>query len=187
MLEKIDKLSSIESKQLQKQSMDDFLKQYMTKTNHLDAVPDSTPMLAGEDVSKLILEKEESIPLMQAVNPSDIYFAEQDLRGFAWEHHGNTKESYQALIKSYQEVEKLKDLGLSLEEIKNKEPCLSKAVSSGFESRGIPTVYSWEDKYIWADNGRHRIMMAQEMGLTKMNVLVKGSYLDEASSTQVKE
>lgn len=100
------------------------------------------------------------------VNASDIdmtYAQGMDSDQF-WNHHGNTKEDYMRMAERIPDVQQALDSGKSLDEIKQ-DPELKDAAHAYFDPENMIKVEQQADgSYSFADDGRHRIAAAQEMG-----------------------
>ena len=100
------------------------------------------------------------------VNASDIdmtYAQGMDSDQF-WSHHGNTKEDYLRMAERIPDVQQALDSGKSLDEIKQ-DPELKDTAHAYFDPENMIKVEQQADgSYSFADDGRHRIAAAQEMG-----------------------
>lgn len=100
------------------------------------------------------------------VNASDIdmtYAQGMDSDQF-WNHHGNTKEDYMRMAERIPDVQQALDSGKSLDEIKQ-DPELKDTAHAYFDPENMIKVEQQADgSYSFADDGRHRITAAQEMG-----------------------
>ena len=81
-----------------------------------------------------------------------------------WAHHGETKERYASLASKLGTVKGMVDQGISLEEIKQ-NPDLTACVEQYFSPDQAVRVYQYGDKYIFNADGRHRVRIAQELGI----------------------
>jgi hypothetical protein len=81
-----------------------------------------------------------------------------------WTHHGETKERFAELASKVETVKNLMDQGIGLEHIKQ-NPDLTACVEQYFSSNRAVRVYQYGDKYIFGGDGRHRVRIAQEMGI----------------------
>lgn len=81
-----------------------------------------------------------------------------------WTHHGETKERFAELASKVETVKSMIDQGISLEQIKQ-NPDLTACVEQYFSSDRAVRVYQYGDKYIFGGEGRHRVRIAQEMGI----------------------
>ena len=122
----------------------------------------STPSLeSGKDVSAAELPDN-----CVMVNASDIdmtYAQGMDSDQF-WNHHGNTKEDYMRIAEGIPDVQQALDSGKSLDEIKQ-DPDLKDTAHAYFDPENMVKVEQQADgSYSFADDGRHRIAAAQEMG-----------------------
>ena len=100
------------------------------------------------------------------VNASDIdmtYAQGMDSDQF-WNHHGNTKEDYMRIAEGIPDVQQALDRGKSLDEIKQ-DPDLKDTAHAYFDPENMIKVEQQADgSYSFADDGRHRIAAAQELG-----------------------
>ena len=100
------------------------------------------------------------------VNASDIdmtYAQGMDSDQF-WNHHGNTKEDYMRMAERIPDVQQALDSGKSFDEIKQ-DPELKDTAHAYFDPENMIKVEQQADgSYSFADDGRHRIAAAQEMG-----------------------
>ena len=100
------------------------------------------------------------------VNASDIdmtYAQGMDSEQF-WNHHGNTKEDYMRMAERIPDVQQALDSGKSLDEIKQ-DPELKDTAHAYFDPENMIKVEQQADgSYSFADDGRHRIAAAQELG-----------------------
>ena len=100
------------------------------------------------------------------VNASDIdmtYAQGMDSDQF-WNHHGNTKEDYMRIAEGIPDVQQALDSGKSLDEIKQ-DPDLKDTAHAYFDPENMIKVEQQADgSYSFADDGRHRIAAAQELG-----------------------
>ena len=122
----------------------------------------STPLPeSGKDVSATELPYN-----CVMVNASDIdmtYAQGMDSDQF-WNHHGNTKEDYMRIAEGIPDVQQVLDSGKSLDEIKQ-DPDLKDTAHAYFDPENMIKVEQQADgSYSFADDGRHRIAAAQEMG-----------------------
>ena len=156
----------------------DYLREFLTldPSRSLKEVPEGTPLLPQSKQEKLHFQSRPHT--VEKVNPKHIYFFEGDARGFEWRHHNRTKSDYQQLVKSFEEVERECANGKTLEKLIEDRPELTSAIQAGFNGKDLPRVCRWKDAYIFDSDGRHRIMMAQELGVEKLNVRVIGEFKD---------
>ena len=122
----------------------------------------STPLPeSGKDVSATELPDN-----CVMVNASDIdmtYAQGMDSDQF-WNHHGNTKEDYMRIAEGIPDVQQALDSGKSLDEIKQ-DPDLKDTAHAYFDPENMIKVEQQADgSYSFADDGRHRIAAAQELG-----------------------
>lgn len=122
----------------------------------------STPLPeSGKDVSATELPDN-----CVMVNASDIdmtYAQGMDSDQF-WNHHGNTKEDYMRIAEGIPDVQQVLDSGKSLDEIKQ-DPDLKDTAHVYFDPENMIKVEQQADgSYSFADDGRHRIAAAQELG-----------------------
>ena len=100
------------------------------------------------------------------VNASDIdmtYAQGMDSDQF-WNHHGNTKEDYMRMAERIPDVQQALDSGKSLDEIKQ-DPELKDTAHAYFDTENMIKVEQQANgSYSFADDGRHRITAAQELG-----------------------
>jgi hypothetical protein len=81
-----------------------------------------------------------------------------------WTHHGETKERFAELVSKVETVKSMMDQGIGLEYIKQ-NPDLTACVEQYFSPNRAVRVYQYGDKYIFGGDGRHRVRIAQEMGI----------------------
>ena len=102
------------------------------------------------------------------VNASDIdmtYAQGMDNDQF-WNHHGNTKEDYMRVAEKLPDVQQALDSGKSIDELKN-DPELGETVRAYYDPDNMIKVEQQPDgSYSFTDDGRHRIVAAQELGHT---------------------
>ena len=100
------------------------------------------------------------------VNASDIdmtYARGMDSDQF-WNHHSNTKEDYMRMAERIPDVQQALDSGKSLDEIKQ-NPELKDTAHAYFDPENMIKVEQQANgSYSFADDGRHRIAAAQELG-----------------------
>ena len=100
------------------------------------------------------------------VNASDIdmtYAQGMDSDQF-WNHHGNTKEDYMRVAEKIPDVQQALDSGKSLDEIRQ-NPDLKDTANAYFDPENMIKVEQQADgSYSFTDDGRHRIVAAQELG-----------------------
>ena len=122
----------------------------------------STPSLeSGKDVSAA--ELPDNCVMVNASNIDMTYAQGMDSDQF-WNHHGNTKEDYMRIAEGIPDVQQALDSGKSLDEIKQ-DPDLKDTAHAYFDPENMVKVEQQADgSYSFADDGRHRIAAAQEMG-----------------------
>lgn len=81
-----------------------------------------------------------------------------------WTHHGNTKERYRELASHVNMIRWRLECGHQLEDIR-KDPSLTACVDQYFDPQNAVRVYKYGDRYIAEGGGRHRVRIAQEMGI----------------------
>ena len=102
------------------------------------------------------------------VNPKDIIgiFSENEsiVPEKFWSHHGESKERYYELVLNVSKVTYELNQGMTLEQLKESGryiPCIEQY----FTQDKMIRVYKYGDKYIFDGDGRHRVRIAQEMGI----------------------
>ncbi len=120
------------------------------------------------------------------VNASDIdmtYAQGMDSDQF-WNHHGNTKEDYMRMAERIPDVQQALDNGKSLDEIKQ-DPELKDTAHAYFDPENMIKVEQQADgSYSFADDGRHRIAAAQELGYEiPVDVANAGNNIEPQGST----
>ena len=125
------------------------------------------------------------------VNASDIdmtYAQGMDSDQF-WDHHGNTKEDYMRMAERIPVVQQALDSGKSLDEIKQ-DPELKDTAHAYFDPENMIKVEQQADgSYSFADDGRHRIAAAQELGYEipiEVTNLPENANASTADSTDMK-
>lgn len=81
-----------------------------------------------------------------------------------WKHHGENKARFTELALKIGTVRTMIEGGMNLEEIKQ-DSTLTACVEQYFSLDRAVRVYQYGDKYIFGGDGRHRVRIAQEMGL----------------------
>ena len=124
------------------------------------------------------------------VNASDIdmtYAQGMDSDQF-WNHHGNTKEDYMRIAEGIPDVQQALDSGKSLDEIKQ-DPDLKDTAHAYFDPENMVKVEQQADgSYSFADDGRHRIAAAQELGYEiPVNVTNAEKTVDAQSNSKVSD
>lgn len=141
--------------------------------------PETDETDAGQEFSETDTEK------VQVIDAADIdmtYAQGMDDKNF-WNHHGNTKEDYIKLAEKIPDVQYALDQGKTLDEIK-KDPELRDTAYAYFDPKNMVKVEQQEDgTYSFADDGRHRIAAAQELGY---KIPVEVSNIADVSDTSSK-
>lgn len=81
-----------------------------------------------------------------------------------WKHHGESKARFVELASKIGTVRTMIEEGMNLEQIKQ-DSNLTACVEQYFSLDRAVRVYQYGDKYIFAGDGRHRVRIAQELGL----------------------
>jgi len=97
-----------------------------------------------------------------------------------WNHHGNTHEDYSELASHIPEVQERLDNGEELSSIQ-RDPEIGATATQYFDESHMPRVAQYGDTYIAQDDGRHRILAAQEQG-HDIPVKVVGEFQDNSQS-----
>lgn len=123
-----------------------------------------------ERLKKLLQEQNLGSEYMM-IDPNDIdmtYAPGMDPKYF-WDHHGNTKQDYAELMGKLDKVYDAMASGRKVDELmswSNPDKELRDTTYSFFSKERAVTVERWEDgKIHFAGDGRHRIMMAQELNM----------------------
>ena len=140
----------------------------------------------GMEVSTYEPETDETdIEKVQVIDAADIdmtYAQGMDDKNF-WNHHGNTKEDYIQLAEKIPDVQYALDQGKTLDEIK-RDPELRDTAYAYFDPKNMVKVEQQADgSYSFADDGRHRIAAAQELGY---KIPVEVSNIADVSDTSSK-
>ena len=115
----------------------------------------------GKDVSAT--ELPDNCVMVSASDIDMAYAQGMDSDQF-WNHHGNTKEDYMRMAERIPDVQQALDSGKSLDEIKQ-DPELKDTAHAYFAPENMIKVEQQADgSYSFADDGRHRIAAAQELG-----------------------
>jgi hypothetical protein len=105
-------------------------------------------------------------PEQTIVNPNDIYGmrCQDDLPDEAfWNHHDNDKDDYLDLASRIPDVKERLDSGQSLDDIKA-DPELQATANQYFDPENMVKVTRSGESYLFGQDGRHRILAAQELG-----------------------
>ena len=125
--------------------------------------------------------------MMMDAKDIDMEFAPGMDRKDFWNHHGNTKEDYVKLMGRLNKVYDALASGKTVDELmsfQNQDRELRDTTYSFFSKERAVTVERLEDgKIHFAGDGRHRIMMAQELG---MAIPVRMTY-DELAKKQERQ
>lgn len=81
-----------------------------------------------------------------------------------WKHHGGSKARFTELALKVGTVRTMIEEGMNLEQIKQ-DSNLTACVEQYFSLDRAVRVYQYGDKYIFGGDGRHRVRIAQELGL----------------------
>jgi len=87
-----------------------------------------------------------------------------------WSHHGESKDRFFELASHITTVKTMLDQGLTLDQIGQNDE-LSACVAQYFSPDRAVKVYKYGSNYIFLGEGRHRVRIAQEMGL-KIPVII---------------
>ena len=90
-----------------------------------------------------------------------------------WTHHGENKARFTELALKIGTVRTMIEGGMNLEQIKQDSTCVEQYFSLDRAVR----VYQYGDKYIFGGDGRHRVRIAQEMGLDIPVVIYKIAHI----------
>ncbi len=102
-----------------------------------------------------------------------------------WNHHGNTKEDYQKLASHLPEVQKGLAEGRTLEEMRN-DPALRDTVIAYYDPDKMVKVEAKEGGgYNYIDDGRHRVLAAQEQGCSIPVQVVNGEQQDKTKDETI--
>lgn len=116
-------------------------------------------------------------PYYEQVDLDKLHFFSLHLENFQWNHHGNSEKDYENLVNGMHRIENLLDSGNSFSEITSNYPRLTPLIESCYGSNSIQVYKSQDGQYIFSGNdGRHRLLMAQKMGLPKLTLEVIGNY-----------
>ncbi len=97
-----------------------------------------------------------------------------------WKHHGNTHADYSEIASHIPEVQDRLNAGESIESIRQ-DPDLKNCADAYFNENNMPEAVKYGDTYIHNDDGRHRILAAQEQG-HNMPIKVVGEYTGKGES-----
>ena len=98
-----------------------------------------------------------------------------------WNHHGNTKADYQELASHLPEVQKGLAEGRTLAEMRQ-DPNLQNTVAAYYDPAKMVKVEAREDGgYNFLDDGRHRVLAAQEQGCSIPVQVVNGPQQDKTA------
>lgn len=89
-----------------------------------------------------------------------------------WKHHGESKARFVELASKIGTVRTMIEEGMNLEQIKQ-DSNLTACVEQYFSLDRAVRVYQYGDKYIFAGDGRHRVRIAQELGLDIPVIITK--------------
>ena len=93
-----------------------------------------------------------------------------------WTHHGENKARFTELALKIGTVRTMIEGGMNLEQIKQ-DSTLTACVEQYFSLDRAVRVYQYGDKYIFGGDGRHRVRIAQEMGLDIPVVIYKIAHI----------
>ena len=93
-----------------------------------------------------------------------------------WTHHGENKAMFTELALKIGTVRTMIEGGMNLEQIKQ-DSTLTACVEQYFSLDRAVRVYQYGDKYIFGGDGRHRVRIAQEMGLDIPVVIYKIAHI----------
>lgn len=93
-----------------------------------------------------------------------------------WKHHGENKARFTELALKIRTVRIMIEKGMNFEQIKQ-TPNLTACVEQYFSLDRAVRVYQYGDKYIFGGDGRHRVRIAQEMGLDIPVVIYKIAHI----------
>lgn len=125
------------------------------------------------------------IPTMETVNPESIFDIRYADSPNFWNHHGNTKEDYMELASYLPEIQERLKNGESLDSIRMDDN-LANTVNAYYNEDKMIQVVKYEDGYQFQDDGRHRLLAAQESGYD-VPVKVIGEYEEEGEEEVVEE
>lgn len=97
-----------------------------------------------------------------------------------WNHHGNTHDDYKEIASHIPEVQNRLNAGESIESIRQ-DPNLKNCADAYFNENNMPEAVKYGNTYIHNDDGRHRILAAQEYGYD-MPIKVVGEYTGKGES-----
>ena len=124
-----------------------------------------------KETLKKLLQQQNLGPEYMVMDPHDIdmtYALGMDPQYF-WNHHGNTKEDYAELMEKLDKVYDAMASGMKVDDMmswQNKDRELRDTAYAFFAPERAITVERWDDgKIHFAGDGRHRIMMAQELNM----------------------
>ena len=101
-----------------------------------------------------------------------------------WNHHGNTKADYQELASHLPEVQKGLAEGRTLAEMRQ-DPNLQNTVAAYYDPAKMVKVEAREDGgYNFLDDGRHRVLAAQEQGCSIPVQVVNGPQQDKTAGQE---
>ena len=101
-----------------------------------------------------------------------------------WNHHGNTKADYQELASHLPEVQKGLAEGRTLAEMRQ-DPNLQNTVAAYYDPAKMVKVEAREDGgYNFLDDGRHRVLAAQEQGCSIPVQVVNGPQQDKTAGLE---
>lgn len=93
-----------------------------------------------------------------------------------WTHHGENKARFTELALKIGTVRTMIEGGMNLEQIKQ-DSTLTACVEQYFSLDRAVRVYQYGNKYIFGGDGRHRVRIAQEMGLDIPVVIYKIAHI----------
>ena len=98
-----------------------------------------------------------------------------------WNHHGNTKEDYMKLASKLPEIQKELDAGKTFDEIKENPDLHDALIAYYSDDKMIRVIQDKNGSYQFEEDGRHRVMAAQEFGY-KIPVNVVNSQQPEVAN-----
>ena len=110
-----------------------------------------------------LIEGKDSISRYQVVDAAQIQNINNVSDNF-WNHHGNTKEDYMELASKLPEIQKEFENGKTYTEISANSELHDTLVAYYSDDKMIQVVQDQNGNYQYQDDGRHRVMAAQEMG-----------------------
>lgn len=107
--------------------------------------------------------RQTGIPRYQVVNAAQIQNINNMCDNF-WYHHGNTKEDYIELASKLPEIQKEFENGKTYSEIKDNLELQDTLIAYYSDDKMIQVTQDQNGNYQYQDDGRHRVMAAQELG-----------------------